>query len=428
MKRLSFHGILLIILALSPLRAQYYEEPGMSGVGIPFFEVSVNRQFGASLDKSHVMIFSEILYDDLTFVKSDSSGYDAQFEWLIAVYTKDKDIIFSRTINKKHNVKTFAKTNSREDKLYIKNSVELKPGSYEFLIRVIDLNSNKSAQKRIEVEIPDISKEDLALSDILFVENVKLDSLGNILDFDPVTRNNFTDRKGHFHLYFSLYSRITGKPVQIRYLFSNSRHNISFDSTAMKVLHQNYTAFLLRVEKKIFTENRYLLKLTAEVEGEEVTSEKDVTFFWKSVPASLEDIDQALQQMMYIISTDTLNKYMDADLDTKRAFFKRFWKKRDPDPDTEKNELMDEYFRRVNYANQHFSGFGEKGWLSDRGRILIKFGYPDDIERHPFELNSNPYEIWRYYNIRKIFLFEDYTGFGDYRLNPAYINVENESY
>ncbi|HED09143.1 MAG TPA: GWxTD domain-containing protein [Caldithrix abyssi] len=420
--------LLVLFLSLSPLFAQYYEESGLSGIGIPFFEVSVNRQFGATLDKSHVMIFSEILYDDLTFLKADSSGYEAQFEWVIAVYSDKKDVIFSRTINKKYNVKKFAETNSREKKIYIKNSVDLKPGTYEFLIRIIDLNSNKSAQKRIEVEIPDISKKELALSDILFVQNVKLDSLGNIITFDPVTRDNFTDREGYFHLYFTLYSKVIGQPVQIQYLFSNNRHNVSFDSTAIKVLDKNYTAFLLRVEKKVFTENRYILKLTAKVGDIEETREKEVTFFWKSVPASLEDIDQALRQMMYIISTDTLNKYLDADLATKKKFFSEFWKKRDPNPETKKNELMDEYYKRINYANQHFGGFGEKGWLSDRGRIFIKFGPPDDIERHPFELNSNPYEIWRYYNIRKIFLFEDYTGFGDYRLNPAYLNVEYENY
>ena len=78
----------------------------------------------------------------------------------------------------------------------------------------------------------------------------------------------------------------------------------------------------------------------------------------------------------------------------------------------------------MNYANEHFSGLAMDGWLTDRGRIFIKFGPPDDIERHPFELETRPYEIWRYYSLRKVFLFQDYTGFGDYRLHPDYVNVE----
>ena len=85
---------------------------------------------------------------------------------------------------------------------------------------------------------------------------------------------------------------------------------------------------------------------------------------------------------------------------------------------------MEEYFRRVNYANREYSNFNEGGWLSDRGRILIKFGYPDDIERHPYELDSVPYVIWRYYSLRKVFVFADRSGFGDYRLLPEYMNYE----
>ena len=129
--------------------------------------------------------------------------------------------------------------------------------------------------------------------------------------------------------------------------------------------------------------------------------------------------------MVYIINTDSLDYYLDeANLDEKQEYFKRFWKQRDPNPQTVKNELMDEYFKRINFANRNYSGFTSEGWQTDRGRILIKFGFPDDVERHPFEIDGKPYEVWRYYNLRKVFLFEDYTGFGDFRLHPDFVNVE----
>ena len=56
--------------------------------------------------------------------------------------------------------------------------------------------------------------------------------------------------------------------------------------------------------------------------------------------------------------------------------------------------------------------------------ILIKFGFPDDVERHPFDINSVPYEIWRYYTLQRIFVFVDQTGFGDYRIAPEYLDQE----
>ena len=63
-------------------------------------------------------------------------------------------------------------------------------------------------------------------------------------------------------------------------------------------------------------------------------------------------------------------------------FIDEFWRRRDPDPDTQENEYKDEYYERMQYANEHF-GSGKPGWLTDRGRIYLKWGKPDEIESHP---------------------------------------------
>ncbi|MCK4297684.1 MAG: GWxTD domain-containing protein, partial [Candidatus Marinimicrobia bacterium] len=98
----------------------------------------------------------------------------------------------------------------------------------------------------------------------------------------------------------------------------------------------------------------------------------------------------------------------------------KFWKGKDPTPNTQENELMNEYYMRVHYSNQHFSGF-QAGWKADMGMIFILFGPPSDIERHPFDIQSKPYEIWYYYEINRTFVFVDESGFGEYRLiSPTY--------
>ena len=60
-----------------------------------------------------------------------------------------------------------------------------------------------------------------------------------------------------------------------------------------------------------------------------------------------------------------------------------FWKKRDPDPDTEENEFKTQYFQRIDEANHLFTDGGEPGWLQDRGRIYILLGPPADREVYP---------------------------------------------
>ena len=104
----------------------------------------------------------------------------------------------------------------------------------------------------------------------------------------------------------------------------------------------------------------------------------------------------------------------------KRRMFNEFWKKRDPTPKTDYNELMEEYYSRVDYANKNFGHYME-GWKTDRGMVYIIFGIPNNIERHPFDMDAKPYEVWTYYEINREFTFVDATGFGDYRLmNPIW--------
>ena len=67
------------------------------------------------------------------------------------------------------------------------------------------------------------------------------------------------------------------------------------------------------------------------------------------------------------------------------------------------------------FANQNYGHYLE-GWRTDMGMIFVRFGSPDNIERHPFEYNVKPYEIWYYYQLNRQFIFVDETGFGDYRL------------
>jgi GWxTD domain-containing protein len=130
----------------------------------------------------------------------------------------------------------------------------------------------------------------------------------------------------------------------------------------------------------------------------------------------VNDIDLAIDQLRYIAKDSEISSLKEAKTpEEKQAKFIEFWKKRDPNPNTPRNERMEEYYSRVEYANKHFKHYIE-GWRTDMGMVFIIFGPPNDVSRHPFEIDSKPYEIWRYYGMNYDFVFVDETGFGDYRL------------
>ncbi|MEJ2505527.1 MAG: GWxTD domain-containing protein, partial [Ignavibacteriaceae bacterium] len=139
------------------------------------------------------------------------------------------------------------------------------------------------------------------------------------------------------------------------------------------------------------------------------------------LPNNIVDIDKAITELVYIASPEEIGKMEDGKNEkekTKR--FLEFWKTKDPSPGNEQNEVFEEYYRRVDYSNKNFSQYMD-GWRSDRGMVYIILGAPNNIDRHPFEYDSKPYEVWQYYELNRSFVFVDETGFGDYRLTtPLY--------
>jgi len=139
------------------------------------------------------------------------------------------------------------------------------------------------------------------------------------------------------------------------------------------------------------------------------------------LPGTITDLDAAIEQMVYISSAGVIDSIQEkTNFNDKLKAFQDFWKSHDPSPTTPYNEVFMEYYRRVAYSNQYFKGYSA-GWRSDMGMVYITLGPPNNVERHPIELNSKPYEVWDYYDLNRSFIFVDQTGFGDYRLyNPQY--------
>jgi GWxTD domain-containing protein len=131
------------------------------------------------------------------------------------------------------------------------------------------------------------------------------------------------------------------------------------------------------------------------------------------------DLDREFASARYIALEDEMSQYESLkSLEAKRKFVFEFWKRRDRTPGTPENETKQEYAKRVEYSNQNFHTGMREGWRTDRGRVWIIYGQPDEIERHANEIDTRPYEIWYYHGIEGgvLFAFVDKSGFSDYIL------------
>jgi len=140
------------------------------------------------------------------------------------------------------------------------------------------------------------------------------------------------------------------------------------------------------------------------------------------------------EEVPYIISDEERAAFLQLQTNEEREqFIEAFWQRRDPTPDTVENEFKEEHYRRIAYANERFAS-GIPGWRTDRGRIYIIWGKPDEIEAHPTGGNYNrpdnegggqtetyAFEQWRYRYMEGIgsniiIEFVDPSGTGEYHM------------
>jgi GWxTD domain-containing protein len=131
-------------------------------------------------------------------------------------------------------------------------------------------------------------------------------------------------------------------------------------------------------------------------------------------------LDTLYLPLLYLVAPDEQGLFNRLSVEGKRAYLRQFWVKRDPTPGTPRNEAQEDFYRRTAEANRRFreGGAGQiPGWRTDRGRIFIKYGPPDEVLSRPPSGSANPYEVWKYgrERIRK-YVFLDLTRFGNYAL------------
>jgi GWxTD domain-containing protein len=141
-----------------------------------------------------------------------------------------------------------------------------------------------------------------------------------------------------------------------------------------------------------------------------------------------------LEDVSYIITDEERQAFLRLQTNEEREqFIEQFWERRNPNPGSPVNEFKEEFYRRIAYANEHFSS-GVPGWKTDRGRIYIMWGPPDSIESHPAGgpyqrppeegggfTSTYPFEVWTYHYLPGIgenvqLEFVDPTMTGEYHL------------
>jgi GWxTD domain-containing protein len=321
-------------------------------------------------------------------------------------------------------------------------------GEYNFEINLRDMNNEvnkKSYSEKLIISrkrYSTLSISDIQLASRILNENVNTNSIfyKNTLEVFPNPSAIYTQHNPVLYYYCELYNlNSVNDSIYLQRRLLNSNGIKVYEKTRIIFNNQQSIVDVGFINLNEYPTDSYSLEFTLKDKsgaGSSVSKKKyflvnpniKKDFLINSTKdymssefgvLSNEECDDMFNKSKIIASSDELDQYEVLDsLDSKREFLFDFWRKRDDVPQTSINEFKVNYFSRIHIASERYRTVTNPGYETDRGRVYARFGEPDEIDRHPNETDSKPYEIWYYHQIEGgvYFVFGDYTGFNNYEL------------
>jgi len=378
------------------------------------------------LDPDYLVYYSyKISYSQLFFEKN-TDLFNAGFSVNIEIKDSAGNIVKRAFDDRKISADNFEITNSPNTFLQGVISFSLPEGKYNLLAIISDLISKR--ERRIPPIDLVISKSKPILNPIVFdpriikcdgKDSYVLSNNSASIPFNkptndlviPVTNhqiNSLTINVKRGDKVFISGEKITDSfPANPEIKLCDKKVVITQSADTNKV-----KIFLVKDISSKITEGPIQL----EIYPDESTEQKqifDLNVIWIQKPISLSDPEEAIKFIEIIENEDVVSEILSGRGDYIEKLF-NYWRKQDPTPETEFNELMNEFYTRVDYCEMNFRPLsGNGGAKSDRGKTYIKFGPPDSIDRDT-DNQDKVVESWTYNKSQRKFVFIDKDGTGKF--------------
>ncbi|MFZ4620273.1 MAG: GWxTD domain-containing protein [Bacteroidota bacterium] len=410
--------IILFILCSSALFGQVEARKPLTSFDLPeFFVDALSFSSGDSIT-SRVDVYIQVPYDAIQFTKKNDR-YSAGYEVTLNFLGEDNSSVSEKVWTESVDVPIFDYTEARRAFSLTQRSINIAPGIYTLRSQVKDNDSKKVFHVIKKIIVGNYATKALALSDVMLVN--RTGSEGDKKTIAPNISGNIGENNNSFSVFFEIYSSRPNDSLELHYTIVDYKGREMLNKFQPYRSKGSRNQIITRFDSAKYGTGAYQLNIEARSLSdapEEIPALKQRAFVvrWGNMPISISDLALAIRQLKYIAKDKEIDAFDDAKTDEeKRKLFDEFWLKRDPNPATKRNEYMEEYYSRVEYANKTFSHY-QPGWNTDMGMVFILFGSPNNVERHPFDIDSKPYEVWAYYDYNRSVIFVDESGFGDFRL------------
>jgi len=416
-------SIIITAFAFSQNHSNYPDHPEFQNFKFLYSELNVFP----SVNNNWVYYYSfRVPYNHLVFVK-DVNGYKAGFSLVVEVTDTLGNFVDRQIKEDKIQVNDYQETDS--DILFYQGlmTFHLPKGNYNFLPLITDINSKDELKPKKKENFTFTDKYKNLLPPIIVnsnkgkCNNEEISVLTNYEGFIPFTNNDYDIIIPSADTPINNLKAIVinnDDTVFNGYLKESSVFSLNLQLCDSQIVIGQLGGivptrnFIIKNLCKQFYEGNITFLF---FKGDE--QKPYVTFYrqclWFNKPLALMNPEFAIKILKYMTGEEEVDKMLGVKEKNYSKELYKFWKKYDPTPSTQYNEVMNEYYKRVDYTSKNFSTIGnKKGFDTDRGKIYIQLGKPKRIERSSNN-EGKVVETW-YYDQQKIFIFVDKLGTGEF--------------
>ena len=435
-----FYSLFLVIINMTNVQSQ-----------TSFIPLSVEHAlFRGSENQAYLEVYLSFYENYLTYILQDKK-YVAEYIALAEIIQNDS--LLDQKVDRRISEIDTSLTTINIRKFINVFKFYLEAGLYTVKIQVRDQNSTKFGEYEFDFAATPFSKTDLVMSDIQLCSKItpdtaKTEFMKNSFLTLPNPENLFSLSHPVVYYYAELYNLSHSPSAPGNYLvhtnitdlqgkiikdYPPKSHQKPGESVVIVGGHNivtlppaNYYLNLEVKDEQTQVTIRDSKKFSFYKPIEHVSSQGDSLGLFSKAEVNIgiyldyseEDLNKEFAKAEYLSNKEERKIFKNLDQEGKRSFLAKFWKKFDPDPQTELNEFRKQYMELVDYANKNYGVMRKDGWKTDRGRVLLTYGVPNEIQRYYMEIDKKPHEIWQYQQLEGgvIFVFADLTGFGEFDL------------
>jgi len=385
----------------------------------------------AFLDSSRVpttRVTAEVPFRSLVFLKKE--GYfDTRYQVYVSIARLGEEPRRPMTyvLHGFATVKTYEETRRRDQKSRTWREFKLPPGEYVIDAKLTVANTQIAMQRSVTLRVPDFLASGIGFGtpDVLAIPLSYQPGLrpwaevAGELEATQVPNAAIAGLDRQPAIRFSLFvdgEVVDPVPCDIFYEVQDSGDNQILYGKRRVMLTGRDDSYLAAFNVDDWAPGVYHVNLRARTYDPDRDATATVDIRIDVTRAMLgANFNDTLEILGLIASKDEIKPLREAPESGRAAAWAKFWAARDPDPSTDVNEALAQYLQRLQYVIENFSKFGP-GWRSDRGRVYIRYGPPEQVDTAMDQRASGEYEIWRYYAIGRSFVFYDMFGVGDFKL------------